>query len=101
MHHEIYPVARIRIKEIWLNTEKTWGEKKADKYVRGLCKAIEKAADSKNLWQKVEHKEAKGIFFVRSKHHYIFFRELSKGVLGVVSVLHERMNIPDGLKSNM
>ena len=101
MHHKIYPAARRRIIEIWQYTNKTWGEKQADRYVRGLYKTIEITADSKHLWRKVEHKEAKGIFFVRYEHHYIFFRELSEGVLGVVNVLHERMDIPNRLKEDI
>ena len=98
MRHKIYPAARRRIIEIQQYTDKTWGERQADRYVRGLYNTIEEAANSKHLWRKVEHKEVKGIFFVRYQHHYIFFRELSEGVLGVVDVLHERMDIPNRLK---
>jgi len=43
MRHKIYPAARRRIIEIWHYTDKTWGEKQADNYVRGLHQAIEKA----------------------------------------------------------
>jgi plasmid stabilization system protein ParE len=35
-----------------------------------------------------------GIFFIRYQHHYVFSRELSGGTLGVISVLHENMDIP-------
>jgi plasmid stabilization system protein ParE len=101
MLHKIYPAARRRIVEIWAYTDKTWGEKQADRYVRGLYRAIEKAAASKHLWRQVEHKEVEGIFFVRYEHHDIFFRELSKGVLGVVSVLHDHMDIPHRLKEDI
>jgi len=34
------------------------------------------------------------------KHHYIFFRELSKDVLGIVNVLHVNMDIPSRLKED-
>ena len=101
MHHKIYPAARRRIIEIWQYTDMTWGGKKADKYVRGLYKAIEEAGGNKYLWRKVEHEDAKGIFFVRYEHHYIFFRELSKGQLGVVNVLHESMDIPSRLREDL
>jgi toxin ParE1/3/4 len=50
MRHKIYPAARRRIIEIWHYTDKTWGEKQADKYVRGLYNAIEDAARSKESW---------------------------------------------------
>jgi len=79
----------------------TWGEKQADNYVRGLHQAIEKAAINKYLWRKVEHEDVKEIFFVRYEHHYVFFRELSKDVLGVVNVLHESMDIPSRLKEDL
>ena len=55
MRHKIYPVARRRIIEIWHYTDKTWGEEQADKYVRGLYEAIEKAAINKYMWRKIEH----------------------------------------------
>jgi len=101
MRHKIYPAARRRIIEIWHYTDKTWGEKKADKYVRGLYKAIEQAAVNKYLWRKVEHQDVTGIFFVRYEHHYVFFRELSKEVVGIVDVLHENMDIPNRLKEDL
>ncbi len=101
MHHKIFSDARRRIIQIWNYTDKTWGEKQADQYIRGVYKTIEEAAENRNLWRKVNHKETKGIYFVRYEHHYIFFRELSKGRLGVVSVLHERMDIPNRLKEDV
>ena len=100
MFPKIYPDARRRIIEIWHYTDKTWGEKQADKYVRDLYEAIEKAAINKYLWRKVEHEELKGVFFVRYEHQYVFFRELSKDLLGVVNVLHESMDIPSRLKND-
>ena len=101
MHHKVYPAARRRIIEIWHYTAKTWGEKQADNYVRGLYKAIDEAAKKKYLWRKIEHEELKGIYFVRYEHHYVFFRELTKAVLGVVNVLHESMDIPNRLKEDL
>ena len=97
MRHKIYAAARRRIIEIWHYTDKAWGEKQADKYVRGQYQAIEKAAIDKYLWRKVDHEDVRGIFFVRYDHHYVFFRELSKDVLGVVNVLHESKDIPSRL----
>ena len=101
MRHKIYPPARRRLIEIWHYTDKTWGEKKADKYIRGLFEAIDKAASSKYLWRKVAHEEMGDIFFIRYGRHYIFFRELSNGVLGVVNVLHDSMDIPNRLKEDL
>ena len=101
MRHKIYKAASRRIIEIWHYTDRTWGEKQADKYVRGIYNAIEEAAGNRYLWRKVEHEGIKGIFFVRYEHHYVFFLELSKDVLGIVDILHENMDIPNRLKADL
>ena len=100
MQPKIYPVARRRMIEICHYPDNVGGEGHVDKYIHGLWKVIEKAATDKYLWRKVEHEKITGIYFVRYEHHYIFFRELSKGVLGAVNVLHERMDIPARLKDD-
>jgi plasmid stabilization system protein ParE len=41
-----------------------------------------------------------GVYFFRHRHHYVFFRELSKKRLGVISVLHEKMDIPARLRED-
>ena len=101
MQPKIYPVARRRMIEIWHYTDNAWGEKQADKYIRGLYQTIKEAVSNKYIWRKVEHEEIAGIYFVRYEHHYVFFRELSKGVLGVINVLHENMDIPARLRDDL
>ena len=96
----IYPVARRRMIEIGHYMDKTSGGKQADKYIRGLYKARKTAASNKYLWRKVGHEEIAGVCFIRYEHHYLFFRELPKGVLSVVNVLHENMDVPAGQKDD-
>ena len=97
MRPEIYPAARRAIVEVWRYTEATWGADQADRYVRGLHAAIVAAAEQRHRWRRVRHEQAVGVFFVRHEHHYIFFRELSDGRLGVIAVLHENMDLPTRL----
>lgn len=40
-------------------------------------------------------------YFCRYEHHYIFFRELETGDIGVMSILHERMNLPVRLREDL
>ncbi|MEE4356335.1 MAG: type II toxin-antitoxin system RelE/ParE family toxin [Desulfococcaceae bacterium] len=100
MHHKIYPTARRQLIQIWKYTDRMWGEEQADKYIHGIYNAIDSLADNPHLWREVEHKEAKDIYFIRHKHHYVFFRQLASGNIGVISVLHERMDIPGRLKTD-
>jgi plasmid stabilization system protein ParE len=72
----------------------------ADKYVRGLVEAAERVQGQRHRWRPVGDPELPGVFFFRYKHHHVFFRELDDGVLGVISILHESMNIPSRLKED-
>lgn len=101
MRHRIYPPARRAIKGIWKYTDGRWGEDQADAYVRGLYQALEHVANNPASWHPVKHADLPGISFIRYEHHYIFFRELSDGRLGVISVLHEDMDIPARLRDDL
>jgi toxin ParE1/3/4 len=100
MAAKIYSSARERLLEIWDYTESTWNADQADKYVRGLVQAINEAHGERQSWRRVTDNALKGVFFIRHRHHYIFFRTLSKGTLGVISILHEKMDIPSRLKED-
>jgi toxin ParE1/3/4 len=80
--------------EIWDYSFKKWGEDQADAYVRGLVDAIHTLHANRSLWRPVIDKSLAGVWFVRHEHHYIFFRVLSGGVVGVITVLHENMDLP-------
>jgi len=42
----------------------------------------------------VPHESLRGAFFTRHQKHFIFFRELPGGRLGILAVLHETQDIP-------
>jgi plasmid stabilization system protein ParE len=100
MPAKIYPAAQERILEIWYYTEKKWSEKQADAYVRELVAEIETVAVQRHRWRPVFDGALQGVYFFRHRHHYVFFRELSKKRLGVISVLHEKMDIPARLRED-
>jgi plasmid stabilization system protein ParE len=96
----IYRTAKERLLEIWDYTERTWGEEQADKYVRNLIEAINRAYSARHKWRPISDNALIGVYFLRHQHHYIFFRELSSGGLGVINILHESMDIPARLKED-
>lgn len=100
MAARIHPAAQERMLEIWDYTERTWGEKQADAYVRSLVDAAEAAVRQRHHWRAVLDETLPGVYFIRHRHHYIFFRELSRKTIGVISVLHENMDIPSRLKED-
>lgn len=100
MKHKFFKPALNAIIEIWHYTDKNWGEYQADKYIRGIYSAVEDAANRQH-WRNLKDKRFDGVHFIRYEHHFIFFRKLSQGRLGVISILHERMNIPDRLEGDL
>lgn len=98
MKFKLYKTARSQLIKIWQYTEEKWGEQQANKYIRELYEAIEKISSSPELWRKIEHEKFDKIFYHRHKKHFIFFRTLSHKSIGVISILHEKMNIPEKLK---
>lgn len=75
---------------------KKWGEDQADACALRLVGAIHALDANRSLWRRVANKA--GLWFVRHEPHYIFFRELSGGVVGVITVLHESMDLPARIK---
>lgn len=101
MPAKIFPAASERLLEIWDYTERAWGDEQADAYVRGLVEAAENAASQHHLWRPVPDEDLPGIFFMRYSHHYLFFRQLSATTIGIISVLHENMDLPSRLTEDV
>jgi toxin ParE1/3/4 len=97
---KIFSSASRRLLEIWDYTEEKWGEEQADKYIRELSDAINKLPACPHKWRPVRDRVLKECFYVRHRHHYIFFRKLKQNDLGVISILHENMDIPARLKDD-
>lgn len=101
MRHKVYPPAARSIKGIWKYTADKWGEDQADAYVHGLYATLDKLAENRMIWRSVNHPRATGVYVARYERHYLFFRALSDGCLGVVSVLHESRDIPSRLREDL
>jgi plasmid stabilization system protein ParE len=100
MRIKILPPAESRLLAIWRYTCKRWDEEQADSYIAGLVAAVEEAADRPESWKSVRDPALRGVWFIRFRHHFIFFRQLPSGCLGVISILHESMDIPRRLEED-
>jgi plasmid stabilization system protein ParE len=97
---KIYRAVQTRLIEIWDYTARTWGEKQADACVRSLVAAVEQIQAERQRWRPLRDRALPGNYFTRHRHHYVFFRELSGGEIGVISILHENMDIPARLRED-
>lgn len=92
---------------IWRDTLDAWGETQADTYIRGLHAHLQRLCDNRLIWRRLPQKMAvpsdvrRAAYFSRYEHHYVFFRELENGDLGVMSILHERMDLAVRLKEDL
>lgn len=92
---------------IWRDTLDTWGETQADVYIRGLHAHLQRLCDNRVIWRRLPQKMAvpadvkRAAYFSRYEHHYVFFRELANGDLGVMCILHERMDLAVRLKEDL
>lgn len=100
MNVKIFPPAEARLIEIWNYTFDTWSEEQADSYLQGLINRIHSVAQKRYSWRPVADRTLRDVWFIRYEKHYIFFRALPEGDLGIISVLHESMNIPARLKED-
>ncbi len=88
----IQEAASLRLDEIYRYTLKQWGKQTADRYINGLFEAFAKI-DSRGVVSRPIPAEfgVHGYFF-RFERHFVYWKRLSSGDIGIVSILHERMH---------
>ncbi len=101
MRYRVFKRALQQLSSIWLYTAEEWGEKQADKYIDGLYAAFSEICQNYNLWKAVSNKKLVGLYLYRYKKHLIFFKLLASGDVGIACILHENMNLPEHLSSDI
>lgn len=94
MRHKLFERAQQQLIEIWIYTEGKWGSKQADKYIDGLHSALTQISDNPSSWRKVRGKRFAGVYFFRYEQHVVFFKQFASGDIGIISILHEKMDLP-------
>ena len=96
----VQEAASVRLDEIYRYTRDRWGEAQAEAYLTGLFAAFEKIETRGVMSKPVPAEfEVEG-YFVRYEHHFVYWRRLSNGDIGIVTVLHERMHQLDRFKDD-
>ena len=81
-----------RIDELYHYTRETWGDAQADSYVRGLFAHFEAIAARRLHWRASPAEFGVTGYFSRYEKHFVYWRVLSDGAIGIVAVLHQRMH---------
>ena len=85
-----------RLDEIYLYTAEQSGEDQADTYARGLIERFGQIAARSVPWRRVPAEFGLDGYLCRYEHHYIYWKVLADGDVGIVTVLHERMHQIEG-----
>ncbi len=92
--------ASLRLDEIYRYTRERWGDAQAENYITGLFAAFEQI-ESRGVLSKLVPPEfgVEGYFF-RYERHFVYWRRLGNGDIGIVTILHERMHQIDRFRDD-
>lgn len=88
----IQSAASFRIDEIYRYTRQNFGEAQANNYIRGLFKSFDGIFDRTNFSRPIPADFGVQGFFYRYEHHFVYWKYLENGDIGIATVLHERMH---------
>lgn len=87
-HYALSPAARRDITDIWLYTADRWGVDQADEYIAQIEEDLRKAATGLRVAQPIDE-----LWKIRSGHHLCVFATEGDGLVWVIRILHERMDV--------
>ena len=97
----VQEAASVRIDEIYRYTRDRWGAAQADAYITGLFEAF-KSIEAGGIRSRPIPAEfrVKGYVF-RYERHFVYWKTLENGDIGIVTVLHERMHQIDRFREDL
>lgn len=88
----VQQAASHRLDDIYRFTRDRWGEAQADRYVTGLFDAFARTDTHGVTSRPVPSEFGVDGYVFRYERHLVYWRRLSNGDIGIVTVLHERMH---------
>jgi len=92
--------AAARLTEIFHYIQRQWGDEQAHRYINGLFERFEQIASREVIWHPVPAGFGVSGYYTVYEKHYIYWKELASGQIGIVTVLHERMHQVDRFKED-
>lgn len=87
--------ASLRLDGIYRYTRDRRGETHAESYITGLFAAFEQIGTRGVMSKPVPAEFGVEGYFFRYERHLVYWRRLSNGDIGIVTILHERMHQMD------
>jgi toxin ParE1/3/4 len=90
-----------RLDEIYVYTRDTWGEAQADRYIEGMFDRFAAIAAREFPWRAIPAEYEVSGYFCKYERHFIYWKILADGDVGIVTVLHERMHQIERLRDDL
>ncbi|WP_372012723.1 type II toxin-antitoxin system RelE/ParE family toxin [Tistrella mobilis] len=100
MKIHIQAAAADRLDEIYRYTRDHWGDGQAERYITGLFEAFEGILTRRTTSRRVDADFGIDGFYFRYQRHYVYWRPLQNGDVGIVTILHERMHQLDRFRDD-
>lgn len=96
----VQEAASHRLDDIYRYTRDRWGVEQADRYITGLFEAFGKIETREVVSRPVPAEFGVEGYVFRYERHLVYWRKLSNGDIGIVTILHERMHQIDRFREN-
>lgn len=96
----IQEAASLRLDDIYRHTHDRWGEAQADRYITGMFEAFERIEPHGVASRPIPAEFGVDGFFFRYERHFVYWRRLSNGDIGIATILHERMHRIDRFRED-
>lgn len=100
MSVRVQEAASLRLDEIYRYTRDRWGADQADRYITDLFLTFEQIEGHGVVSRPIPGEFGVEGFYVRHARHFVYWRRLSNGDIGIVTILHERMHQMDRFRDD-
>ncbi|PTW50463.1 MULTISPECIES: type II toxin-antitoxin system RelE/ParE family toxin [Rhodovulum] len=90
----------LRLDDIYRYTRDRWGEDQPDRHITGMFQAFERIEANDVASKPIPAEFGVEGFFFRYEHHFVYWRRLSDGDIGIVAILHQRMHQIDRFRED-
>ena len=96
----VQEAAARRLDDIYRYTRDRWGVAQADRCITGLFGAFDRIETGEVASKPIPAPFGVDGYFFRYEHHFVYWRRLGDGDIGIVTVLHERMHQIDRFRDD-
>lgn len=92
--------ASYRLDEIYRYTRDHWGDEQARRYISGLFESFDGIATNTTASRPIPAEFGVEGYLFKHERHFVYWRRLLNGDIGIVTILHERMHQIDRFRED-